>query len=95
MHASRAGNFVWGVNGSNACPAGSSVITGRYSTDYDQCQAAAAAAGKVFAGNGDWSAYPRGCIWSAFYGNVVLNTHPTGAAYPGDIPLCALPTTGT
>ncbi len=77
--------------GSNECPAGSSVIT-----DEAQCQAAAATAGKVWAGSVNGPAYPRGCYWVTINinSNVLLNTHPTGGAYQYDQPLCAVAATG-
>ena len=73
--------------GSNACPAGSYVIT-----DAAQCQAAAATAGKGWVGSVSYSAEPRGCYLYTLSGNVALNTHPTGAAHPVDQPLCAVGT---
>ncbi len=93
----RAGKLAWGVKGSNACPAGSSVIT-----DVAQCQAAAATAGKTWRDGRYKSTSPRGCydyylqvFGEAFSDNgVYLNTHPTGAAEASSTPLCAVPATG-
>ncbi len=84
----RAGKLVWGALNTNACPAGSSVIT-----DAAQCQAAAATAGKGWSGSGSWPDAPRGCAWYTG-GTVFLNTHPTGAADPDRQPLCAVAATG-
>ncbi len=85
----RAGKLAWGVQGANACPAGSSVIN-----DAAQCQAAAATAGQAWAGSFSFSNEPRGCYWVTGSGSVGLNTHPTGAAHPKDQLLCAVPATG-
>ncbi len=82
-----AGKLAWGALNTNACPAGSSVIS-----DEAQCQAAAATAGKGWYGSASVSTDPRGCAWyTAGYG-VALNTHPTGAANPDTQPLCAVGT---
>ncbi len=84
-----AGSFVWGINGSNACPAGSSVIT-----DAAQCQAAAAAAGLRWDRSYDGlTTFPRGCFLDTD-GTVALNTDATGAEKSGSQPLCAVPATG-
>ena len=85
----RAGKLAWGAANTNACPAGSSVIT-----DAAQCQAAAATAGKTWYGSDSWSSYPRGCYGYTGNSAVWLNTHPTGAAHPYDQPLCAVAATG-
>ncbi len=85
----RAGKLAWGAPDTNACPAGSYVIV-----DEAQCRAAAATAGKVWIASASWAANPRGCFWDTSYSDVFLNTHPTGAAYPNDQPLCAVAATG-
>ena len=89
LACARAGTLVWGVEGSNACPAGSSVITDEY-----QCQAAAATAGKAWSHSGSWSNFPRGCFYYTVNSGVVLNRDATGGANPGDMPLCAVAATG-
>jgi hypothetical protein len=85
----RAGKLAWGVKGSNACPAGSYIIT-----DATQCRAAAATAGKPWANVGSWYDNPRGCFWYTVNNDVNLNTHSTGRADPNRQPLCAVPATG-
>ncbi len=88
-----AGKLAWGAFGTDACPAGSSVIT-----DYAQCKAAAATAEKTFMPNNvSADGAPRGCycyLATATICNVVLNTHPTGGTNDGAAPLCAFPATG-
>ncbi len=79
-----AGIFLFGVKGSNACPAGSYVIV-----DEAQCKIAAETAGQGYFGSVPGSGFPRGCS----LGSVVqFSTDPTGGADPNMQPLCGVGT---
>ena len=85
----RAGVIAWGVQGANACPAGSYVIV-----DEAQCQAAAKTAGKVWGGSVSGSSFPHGCFGTRIDDNVYYNPHPTGGTSSGWSPLCAVGAAG-
>ena len=78
-----AGKTVFGLKGSNTCPAGSYVIV-----DVAECQSAAAAAGQRYFGTVG-SNFPRGCSLATV---VQLSTDATGTANPNMQPLCAVGT---
>ena len=88
----RAGAYVSGADGSNACPAGSTRIANQAA-----CRTAAAAAGKtvgsVFAGT--YVNYPPGCYYSTSSNTAYFNRHAVGAEVSDYQVLCtALVTTG-
>ncbi len=92
----RAGKLTWGALNTNACPAGSFVIT-----DAAECQVAAGTAGMPWVGDPLRDPFiPRGCIGEPSReggggGNVVyLNTHPTGNNNPVFQPLCTVGAAG-
>ncbi len=83
LQPSCAGKTVFGLKGSNTCPAGSYVIV-----DVAECQSAAAAAGQRYYGTVG-ADFPRGCSFGII---VQLSTDPTGTAKPNMQPLCAVGT---
>ncbi len=83
LHPACAGKTVFGLKGSNTCPAGSYVIV-----DVAECESAAATAGQRYFGTVG-SNFPRGCSLATI---VQLSTDPTGTANPNMQPLCAVGT---
>jgi hypothetical protein len=79
-----AGAYVYGVGGSNSCPATSARIV-----DATACEAAAASAGKPWGGSQAVSTTPRGCYLVTSSNYVWFNTHTAGAGSSTARLLCA------
>ncbi len=84
VRCGRAGAYVSGAAGSNACPAGSARIETEAA-----CRTAAAAAGKTFRFVWTVSTYPRGCYYVTINDYAFFNAHAVGAGDSGYQLLCA------
>ena len=79
-----AGAYMYGVAGSNTCPAGSVRIEAEAA-----CRIAALAAGKTFSSVVTYSYYPRGCyIWTDD-NKAYFNTDSVGAGEASSRLICA------